>query len=216
MWHMQASSDLPKVDARLLAGEVIIWQDKASALFLSTSMSCPWSVLCSLKLEFYLWVLSDSLVSTCQKSLDCIWQRKFSSMYAEFGITSCWIGSCSSMKNIHFSCLQPCHIFWVIASPRASSGNPLFPQQHSNLQPGWEAMLTTRQSLLVGMHPVYCSRRSPFLQWYRQLSVMAQFQLANKDPKYLAAAHFPFSAHPHQGDGEENQERKQNRVHGLR
>lgn len=135
--------------------------------------------------------LYHTLVSTCQKSLDCIWQRKFSPTYAAFGIISPRTGSCSSMKNIDLSSLQPCHVFWVIAPPRASSGNPLFPQQRSNLQPVWEAMLITRQSLLVGMHPVYCSSRSPFLQWYKQLRVMGQ--LANKYPKYLVATHsLPF------------------------
>lgn len=155
--------------------------------------------------------LYHTLVSTSQKSLDCIWQRKFSPTYTAFGITSPWTGSCSSMKNIDRSCLQPCHIFWVIAPLRASSGNPLFPQQHSNLQPDWEAMLITRQSLLVGMHPIYCSRRSPFLWWYRQLSVMVQFQLANKYPKYLAAAHsLPFLCppSPRRWGGESGTERK--------
>lgn len=149
--------------------------------------------------EHYLYL---TLVSTSQKSLDCIWQREFSSTYAAFGIISPWTGSCSSMANIHLSCLQPCHTFWVIAPPQASSGNPLFPQQRSNLQPDWEARLITRQNLPVGMHPVYCSRRSPFLQWYRQLSVMVQFQLPNKYPKYLAAAHsrpFPCSPPPKMG-----------------
>lgn len=173
-WYMVGSDVTHASTCKLLAGGVIIWQGKASACvfehFHEPSMICPVFI----EAAVYLWVLSDTLVSTC----DCIWQSKFSSTYAEFGIISCWTGSCSSMKNIHFSCLQPCHIFWVIAPPRASSGNSLFPQQHSNLQPDWEAMLTNRQSLLVGMHPVYCSRGSPFLQWYRQLSVMVQFRLA--------------------------------------
>lgn len=50
---------LPEVNVRLLAGEVIIWQDKASLCFLSTSIIHLWSILHSLKLEFYLRILSD-------------------------------------------------------------------------------------------------------------------------------------------------------------
>lgn len=66
-WHIQASSYLPRWMSCCLQERWSSDRTKPQHVFLSTSISHLWSILHLLKLEFYLWVLSDEVQNSCHE-----------------------------------------------------------------------------------------------------------------------------------------------------